>query len=197
MKYAGNVEAVSLLNPDYMGFIFYEGSSRFVGEPDCSIFTKIPSHIKKIGVFVNEKPETIIDITNKYGIFAVQLHGNESVSDCRKIRNAGLTVIKAFSICNYIETSRYADVADYFLFDTKGKNYGGTGNKFDWKILNQYDGETPFFLSGGITVDDAATIMEIQHPCLYGIDINSGFETEPARKDPDKLKNFINKIRQI
>ena len=194
MKYAGNIEAVSLLNPDYMGFIFYEGSSRFVEKPDLST---VPSSIEKIGVFVNENTDKIIDICSKYNLFAVQLHGNESSGDCKKVKDSGLTVIKAFSIDKSIDTNSYSGIVDFFLFDTKGKNYGGTGRKFDWKILEQYDGETPFFLSGGITVDDAATIMEIQHPCLYGIDINSGFETEPARKDPDKLRNFINKIRQI
>ena len=192
MKFSGNIRDVSLLKPDYMGFIFFHGSARFIGEPPFSTFDAIPSSIVKTAVFVDENVEKIISTCRLYGFTAVQLHGSESPDDCLKVQEAGLTVIKAFVVDKTLpETKVYENSTDFFLFDTSR----GTGLKFDWKIIENYDGTTPFFLSGGIGADDVEAISKIQHPCFYGIDVNSRFETEPGRKDVTKTANFIKQIK--
>ena len=199
MRDPENIDAVCVSRPDYIGFIFYPKSKRFVGEnPDEQIFSRVPESVQKVGVFVNEDVEKVIDICRRYKLEIAQLHGNESSGDCRQIKAAGLIVFKAFSVDEAFDfnlLTNYAGVADYFLFDTKGKLPGGTGEKFNWQILNRYNQHTPFFLSGGIGPGDCEEIKNTIFDHLFAVDINSGFETEAAIKQPNKVAGFIQQIR--
>jgi phosphoribosylanthranilate isomerase len=199
MKYPENVDAVCAARPDYIGFIFYRKSKRYVGEdPDESIFTRVPDSIQKVGVFVNEKPQQVIGICRKYKLQAAQLHGKESVEYCRKIKNSGLTVFKAFFVYddfNFDQLRHYSADVDSFLFDTKGKLPGGTGEKFNWQILNQYKLSTPFCLSGGIIYTDCKDLKELNLNRLTAVDINSGFELKPGYKDSRQVADFIKELR--
>jgi phosphoribosylanthranilate isomerase len=152
-----------------------------------------------VGVFVNNDFDEICDIIGKYSLDMVQLHGNESPEICCKLKDSGIKVIKAFNIGSTFEfkiCSEYT-CTDYFLFDRFTSKYGGSGNKFDWNILVNYELDHPFFLSGGIGPDDVYKILEIAHPAFSGIDLNSKFEIMPGLKDVKILKKFINDIRDI
>lgn len=199
MRDPKNIDAVCASTPDYIGFIFYQKSKRYVGAtPDKSIFQRVPGFTQKVGVFVNEDPEQVIAICRNYELQVAQLHGSESPAYCQQIQAAGLTVFKAFSVnddFNFDQLNDYNAVVDYFLFDTKGKLPGGTGEKFNWSVLRQYNLSTPFFLSGGIRLEDCEDIKALDLLQLYAADINSGFETEPALKDADKVTAFIRQIR--
>jgi len=195
-----NISGVAAALPDYMGFIFYPKSKRFVG-PDFSAETlkSIPELVKKVGVFVDELPEKVIETCKKLNLQVAQLHGSESREQCSVIHKSGLTVFKAFSIdesFDFAILTDYSGVCDYFLFDTKGHLPGGTGQKFNWQLLEKYQGEVPFLLSGGIGPDDLEAIRHFGHPRWRGIDINSGFEIEPALKNIEKVKYFISEIRK-
>ena len=193
MKFLGNIQAVAALHPDFMGFIFYPRSPRYAEPLDISALNALPSSIKKIGVFVNENLENILTIVYKYKLDGVQLHGTELVGMCKELREAGLIVIKAFPIAeayNFKVTKAYEGTCDYFLFDTRTDTYGGSGVKFNWKMLDEYKGETPFLLSGGIAPDDAEAILKIKHPKFAGVDLNSKFEISPGLKDVELLKQF-------
>ena len=199
MKYPENLSAASQLDVDFFGFIFYQHSKRFVG--DLSQKKKdilFHTAVQKVGVFVDEKIQELLKTANKHKLDYVQLHGNENPAYCRTIRTAGIKVIKAFGIhggFDFALTSDFSGVADYFLFDTKSISFGGGGKKFDWQVLDGYQGQTPFFLSGGIKPEDAAAIKLIGHPRLAGIDLNSGFEMEPGLKNIELIKEFIANIR--
>lgn len=201
MRIPENISGVASALPDFMGFIFYPKSKRFVGDEFSAKTVQIvPESVKKVGVFVDELPEKVMDICKKLELDVAQLHGNETPEYCREIRNSGLTVFKAFSVDEQFEFSKleaYSGVCDYFLFDTKGHVPGGTGQKFNWQLLENYQGEIPFFLSGGIGPDDLEAIRHFSHPRWRGIDVNSGFEIEPALKNIEKVKNFIFEIRNI
>ncbi|MEI8085562.1 MAG: phosphoribosylanthranilate isomerase [Paludibacter sp.] len=199
MKFPDNIEAIASLKPDFMGFIFYPKSPRFAEPLDALALKKLPSTIKKIGVFVNENLENILTIAFTYKLDGVQLHGTELVGMCKELKSAGYIVIKAFPIAeayNFKVTKDYEGACDYFLFDTKTDAYGGSGVKFNWSMLDDYVGETPFLLSGRISADDAEAILKIEHPKFAGIDLNSKFEVKPSLKDQLKLKTFINKLKQ-
>lgn len=199
MREPENIDAVCAAFPDFLGFIFYPKSKRYVCEtPDPAIFSRVPPEIKKVGVFVNEEPVVVIDSCQQHGLAVAQLHGSETPDYCRDIRNAGLTIFKAFSLdedFDFSQLVQYASVVDYFLFDTKGRLPGGTGEKFNWQLLDSYTDNVSFFLSGGIGPEDAPEIRKINHPQLFGIDINSGFELKPALKDAEKVAGFIKEIR--
>jgi len=199
MRDPENVSGVLAVLPDYLGFIFYPKSKRFVGfEPSPEVLSVVTDSVKKVGVFVDEAPEKIIGTVKNWNLDVVQLHGNESAEYCRQIKDSGITVFKAFSIdeqFDFDKLSEYSEVCDYFLFDTKGELPGGTGQKFNWKLLGNYKGDVPFFLSGGIVPDDIDAMRQFSHPQLFGIDINSGFEISPALKDVEKVKYFISGIR--
>jgi len=199
MRDPKNIDAVCASNPDYVGFIFYPKSSRFIGEdPDTTIFSRVPDTTQKVGVFVNETPETVIAICRKYNLQVAQLHGKESPEYCQQIKQAGLTVFKAFSVnddFDFHQLQEYANIVDYFLFDTKGKLPGGTGEKFNWQVLQQYQLDKPFFLSGGIRQKDAADIKALNFRTLFAADINSGFEIEQGLKDAAQVAAFIHQIR--
>lgn len=199
MKYPENIQKVAALHPDYMGFIFYPKSPRYVLPADSSLFEDVPSEIKKIGVFVNEDLEGILKQVFVYKLNGVQLHGAEMDTLCAQLKEAGLIVLKAFSIDDSFHfgyTRKYEGHVDYFLFDTKTSAFGGSGMKFDWSKLKEYKGKTPFLLSGGITRDDAEAILEIDHPCFAGIDLNSKFELSPGLKNAYDLKEFLSKLKQ-
>ena len=198
LKYPENIQAVAALKPDFMGFIFYPKSPRYAEPLDVKYLESLPPAIKKIGVFVNEDLENILTTAYKYKLDGLQLHGTELVDMCRELKKLGYLVIKAFPIAeayNFKVTKAYEGVCDYFLFDTKTDSYGGSGVKFNWQILKDYKGETPFLLSGGIAVDDAEAILKIEHPKFVGIDLNSKFEEKPGMKNVSLLKDFIRNFR--
>lgn len=194
MKHAENMQQLSKLDVDYIGMIFYAKSPRFL---DKVIDCKLPTNIKKVGVFVNADKDYMQNTIATHQLDMVQLHGNESPALCKELSPI-VSVIKAFSIAaiNDLEaTNSYIDVCDTFLFDTKTPQYGGSGYKFDWTMLDHYTGNKPFLLSGGISEDDAEAIKKINHPAFIGIDLNSRFEIEAGLKDINKLEKFINEIQ--
>lgn len=200
MKYPDNAGAVAALAPDYMGFIFYKPSKRYCGETLTPAFVKsLPSSIIKTGVFVNETLDEVLRICAEYGFKAVQLHGHETPDFCLSCKNAGLEVIKVFHVGETMDWSvlePYKKVADYFLFDTKTPEYGGSGNRFNWEILKEYDNEIPLFLSGGV---DEAILKEfntLSTVNIYALDVNSRFELEPGLKDIERVRKFKSSLMQ-
>lgn len=200
MKNPNNIEELSFLSINYMGFIFYPKSPRYIAGLKPEILNILSDSTKRVGVFVNEKIASLFKTIEKYGLDAVQLHGNETPQYCEDLIETfpEITIIKALSISDIMDiekTDEYEEVCDYFLFDTKTSQYGGSGQKFNWEILNSYKGNKPFFLSGGISMEDIEEIKNIQHPNLYGLDLNSKFESEPGLKDLYLVKKFIKKIK--
>ena len=195
MKYTQNRQEVEKLDVDFLGFIFYPQSKRFVGgTPEPGLFN---SEKPKVGVFVDENAFEILTLAKNLGFEWVQLHGKENPKTCQMLKRQGLKIIKAFSVdenFDFETTLLYEKVANYFLFDTKTEKHGGSGQKFNWAILDKYEGHIPFFLSGGIGPDDVKSILEINHPKLTGVDVNSSFEDEPGIKIIENLKLFINQI---
>ena len=196
-----NMLKIALLEPDYMGFIFFENSPRDVSDKiDGLPLSELPAAIKKVAVFVNKPLEDVENIIRKYGFNRVQLHGDESPEYCRRLQKI-VPVIKAFGITDKLpdELASYESCCDYFLFDTKGKNAGGTGTAFDHAILKNYTMIKPFFLAGGIGpehLQDDAFRKIITHPSLHALDINSRFETSPGVKDVGLIENFMEGTRK-
>ena len=180
---------------DYTGMIFYEGSSRFVGD---KLETQRPEirklGIRKTGVFVNANYETIVKAVEDYGLAAVQLHGDETDEFCLELMDK-VSVIKVFRISEQKDidelTAPFQNVCHYFLFDTGTTGYGGSGRQFNWSILEKAKINKPFFLSGGIGAEDVDKIRNFHHPYLYAVDINSRFETAPGIKDMIKVQQFL------
>jgi phosphoribosylanthranilate isomerase len=201
MRDPENSSGVVATLPDFLGFIFYAKSKRFVGfEPLPELLAAVSDSVHKVGVFVDETPEKVFEICQKWDLDVVQLHGNETPEYCQLIKNSGMVVFKAFSVdeqFDFAALNAYSEVCDYFLFDTKGQLPGGTGQKFNWELLENYRFDVPFFLSGGIGPDDIDAIRNFSHLQFFGIDINSGFEISPALKDIEKVRIFVNKIRGI
>ena len=202
MRNPANIEKVAGLKPDLMGFIFYPKSKRYIDKIEPTMINnKLLDKIKKTGVFVNALVGEVFLQVDTYQLNYVQLHGNEAPEYCEEIKSMNMPVIKAFNLDEAFDFSvlkNYQPFVDYFLFDTKVDNLpGGSGKKFNWGVLEKYKLNTPFLLSGGIGPGDAEKIAEVQHPQLAGVDINSKFETEPAMKDVEKLKTFIEEIRNI
>jgi phosphoribosylanthranilate isomerase len=200
LRQQDNIESVVALKPNFIGFIFHEKSPRFVGEILNETYIKsIPQSIKKVGVFVNASPGHILNMVKKYDLQYVQLHGNELPDICRSIRQKGVSVIKAFTIneqFNFAMLNNYKSVCDLFLFDSAGANPGGNGISFDWNLLKRYDNEKPFFLSGGVGLENIEEIINLAKTLpIYGIDVNSRFETEPGMKDITKLEELFNFVR--
>lgn len=200
LKQSKNIQEVNLLHPDFMGFIFYPKSKRWVNMSEIlGSFQNIHKDTKKVAVFVNESAESITSILTSYDFDAIQLHGEESPETVKVLKAKGYQMIKAFSIrtgFNFNLLHKYEELCDYFLFDTATPLYGGSGKKFNWDLLKEYHGSTPFLLSGGISINDADDIQKLKHPQLFGIDINSGFEIEPGLKDINLLHRFIKEIRE-
>ena len=198
MRNAENIRDVEALGIDMMGFIFYPKSSRYVSARPAYL----PQKCKRVGVFVNATIDDIRQHIADYSLDIVQLHGHESTDSIRSLRSLCgdvISIIKAFNIATKEDlsaTTPYAGLVDYFLFDTKGPSVGGNGEKFDWSVLEAYNGDTPFLLSGGIGPDDAERILDYHHPKCIGVDLNSRFEIEPGIKDITKLKTFLNDVKQ-
>ncbi|WP_259069453.1 phosphoribosylanthranilate isomerase [Mucilaginibacter sp. X4EP1] len=193
-----NISEVAALNPDYVGFIFYGDSPRFVGDLSLDALKAIPSHINKTAVFVNADAKTINNLIDQYDFDFVQLHGDETPAFCKSLRDKAI-VIKAFGIDNDFDFKRldkYKNKVDLFLFDTKTKAHGGSGITFDWNVLDKYEMEIPFFLSGGLSLDNIEAVKSIYHPQFYGVDLNSKFELSPGIKDIKKLETAFNIIKQ-
>ena len=199
MRQLENIQAVSALGTDWMGFIHFPKSKRHITLGDLKItLATVPKNIKKVGVVVNESIETIVELV-ALGIDYIQLHGKESPEVCQNV-GTFTKVIKAFSVSNSFDfevTKPYEGTCDYFLFDAKGRYRGGNGIQYDWDILKEYTGDTPFLLSGGIGAADAERIKAFQHTKCVGIDVNSGFEIEPALKDITLLKTFVKKLKKL
>lgn len=217
MREAENIRAVEQAGADCIGFIFYKESPRYVSQirsragiiPDYSSLensNEAVARTKRVGVFVDDMPQNIVTRIVNYNLDAVQLHGEESSIMIDNLRHTvdpdihrGIKIIKAIGIETEDDLEQYKDFeghVDYFLFDTKTPKKGGSGRPFEWDILKAYDGKTPFILSGGIGPDDAERIRKFSHPQFAGIDLNSQFETEPAVKDAEKLKDFIEAVRR-
>lgn len=198
MREPANIEALSGLAIDYMGFIFYEASARYAGEMSAENLSLVPSFIKKTGVFVNASGDAIRERIRQFRLDAVQLHGTESPRLCSELQSEGVEVIKAFSIAeasDLLLAKDYVSCVDYFLFDTKTPLYGGSGKQFDWTVLQEYSEGLPFFLSGGIGPEDALRIQAFSHPSFYALDLNSRFEQAPGLKDISLLRQFINEVK--
>ena len=222
MRDADNIREVSELDIDMMGFIFWKDSPRFVRMisshagiiPDYSEerlkknsgkAVDDQHRIKRVGVFVDDMPQTIVTRIYNYELDNVQLHGEESCIMIDNLRRTlepdirtGVKIIKTISVSSAEDiekTKEYEGCVDLFLFDTKCPTMGGSGDKFDWSVLSAYKGNVPFLLSGGIGMDDVDKIKSFQHPQFAGVDVNSCFETEPGVKDVEKLRLFVEKLR--
>ena len=197
MRDSENMKAIANLNVDFMGMIFYPKSKRYVTE----VPSFRPSRQKLIAVFVNADIDEIIKTVETFHCEGVQLHGDETPEFVRSLKTkCNCLVIKAFQIAkaeDLQKTSQYENLCDYFLFDTATPSYGGSGESFDWSILAEYQGKTPFLLSGGIGIEHVAALQYFSHPQFVGIDINSKFETSPAVKDVEKVRTFVHELTKI
>lgn len=212
MRDADNIRDISALGVDMIGLIFYPPSPRYVQQfssgagiiPDYAPdMGKTPL---RVGVFVDEMPQNIVTRVYNYKLDYIQLHGNEPRETLENLRatidpdiKPKIKIIKAISVSSAEDIKKYKEyvgAADLFLFDTKCKIVGGSGEQFDWQVLQAYDGDVPFLLSGGIGPDDAERVKNFHHPKCIGIDLNSKFEIEPALKDVEKLKQFLVKVKR-
>ena len=190
MRDPGNIREVAQHNPDYMGFIFYQDSPRFVGNTFV-LPEGFPDTIRPVGVFVNEDTGTIEKYASRIRAMHVQLHGRESVDQCAALKDKGYHVIKVISVddaTDFSVTQLYEKVVDYFLFDTKGKYFGGNARTFTWEILKRYDQQVPFFLSGGLTPENIEHLDVLEGMNIHALDMNSGVEVSPGLKDEEKIK---------
>jgi phosphoribosylanthranilate isomerase len=199
MKYPDNLLEVAALKPNYLGFIFYPASKRYMVDTlSPEAVAAIDPEIKTVAVFVNETEDKIESIANAYGIKILQLHGEESPELCLRLRKKGFKIIKVFSIgtsFDFRTVVPYKHCSDYFLFDTKSEQYGGTGTSFNWEILREYDNEIPFFLSGGVGLENIEEVMKLKGLNLFALDVNSKVEVEPGRKDIEKLKKLAQSLK--
>ena len=212
MRDADNIRDISALEVDMIGLIFYPPSPRYVQQfssgagiiPDYAPdMGKTPL---RVGVFVDDMPQNIVTRVYNYKLDYIQLHGNEPRETLENLRatidpdiKPKIKIIKAISVSSAEDIKKYKEyvgAADLFLFDTKCKTVGGSGELFDWQVLQAYDGDVPFLLSGGIGPDDAERIQNFHHPKCIGIDLNSKFEIGPALKDVEKLKQFLVKVKK-
>ena len=195
MTDASNIRQVAETGVDWIGMIFWQPSSRCCHDP--GVAQTIPEGIQRVGVFVDEEVETIVRRTEECGLNRVQLHGRETATSIRQLRQRlpqGVEIIKAISILTLDDLALaedYEPLVDYLLFDTKCKTVGGSGRQFDWSILNHYQGQRPFLLSGGIGPDDARRLAAFSHPQRAGYDLNSRFETAPGIKNVEALQRFL------
>lgn len=199
MREPQQMKALENMGVDLMGMIFFPKSPRFVdGEDVCS--GCLPKNIRKVGVFVKADLATVVATVKKYNLSFVQLHGGEDVDFANLVKkHTGVGIIKAVSVSGVDDvknlSAEWESVADYMLFDYKCVGYGGSGQQFDWAVLDDYKLNLPFLLSGGIGPDDAEAVKKENHPKFAGVDLNSKFEISPANKDIEKVKEFLSKIR--
>ena len=205
MKYPENIQEVAELQPDYLGFIFYDKSKRYVLDENQEAFDNFiyqdTLRIQKVGVFVNEEIKNIIRIATTFDIKIIQLHGDETPEFCENLQLLDFKIIKAFGINEdfyFSILNEYVDVCDFFLFDTKSKNYGGTGNHFDWNLLKQYDNSKPIFLSGGLDIQDIPTIHDLLKDInIHALDFNSKLEKHYGLKDVKSCEDAIQLTRTL
>lgn len=197
MVFPRNLEEVCALEPDFVGYIFYAGSARFVGtSPDPSLFNIPAPAIRKVGVFVNASLSAVSRSFELHHLQLVQLHGDETPEYCRKLSKDGIPVIKALGAGkDRSRLEEYREFVTCFLFDTPGPGHGGTGRKFDWDLLKEIPSFASFLLGGGIGPGDARTLLELDHKGLLGADVNSRFEVSPGLKDVGKLREFMVEIK--
>lgn len=200
MRDPENIREAEKLAIDLMVFIFWHKSSRNVSEMP----SYLPTRQKRVGVFVDADIKEVTEKAKEYALDLIQLHGKETPDYIQRLRSLcpqrgdrATAIIKALNIADtedLAQTAQYEGIVDYFLFDTKSKLVGGNGTQFDWSVLQAYQGDTPFILSGGIGPDDAEKVKNFQHPMCAGIDLNSRFETAPALKDIQLLNHFIGRL---
>ncbi len=194
MRELENIEQVASLQPDYMGFIFYSKSPRYVGEK-FKLPPNFPTNIIRVGVFVNESTDAMLKKVDQFKLDFLQLHGAETLQQCEELKNHNIKIIKTLSIGSETDLTSakfYSAAVNYFLFDTKGKYYGGNAKAFDWKVLERYDQQVPFFLSGGLSADNVEAALMLKDMNLFALDVNSGVEVSPAMKDLSKIKRIQN-----
>ncbi len=193
MRDGDNIRAVEALGVDLMGFILYPKSPRFVAQKPAYM----PSRARRVGVFVNDSIEVVEEAMERLGLDVVQLHGSESVAMCRALRERGVEVFKAISVASeadLVVAAEYDGVCDMLIFDTKCEGHGGSGEQFDWSILAGYVGQTPFLLSGGISIGSVDSLRQFSHPMLVGYDINSRFESSAAMKNVELVAQFLDEL---
>ncbi len=199
MREPENIRAIEELGVDWMGFIFYPKSPRFVATPPAYL----PLRAKRIGVFVDNPVPDILRTVEEYGLHGVQIHGGMSADDCQHLKkelqavNRETLLVKAFSVATAADleqTKEYDGLCDYYLFDTRCPQFGGSGRTFDWETLRAYRGETPFLLSGGISATHVEALARFSHPRWAGIDLNSRFEARPGYKDVALIDGFIQNL---
>ncbi len=197
MKHKENIEEVLSLAPDYLGLIFFPGSKRYVESLDADYVRQF-SGTKKTGVFVDAELDEVRDRVARFGLQAVQLHGSENAGYCALVKALGVETIKAFGISegfDWGQLTSYADAVDYYLFDTKTPDYGGSGRSFDWDLLSGYEQDKSFLLSGGLKLENLQEALALADERLYGLDLNSKFESQPGLKDLALLTKAFQTIR--
>ncbi len=190
MTQGDNIREVEMLGVDFIGFIFYPKSPRCL----CQMPSYMPERAGRVGVFVNEDKKNVAMYADRFGLDYIQLHGNEPPAYCRSLQLGGFRLIKAVSVASpkdFEVVYDYEGLCEYYLFDTKTRQYGGSGVMFDWAIMSQYNGATPFLISGGINACSAEAVKAFSHPAFAGIDLNSRFESAPGIKDVEMLRRFI------
>jgi phosphoribosylanthranilate isomerase len=202
MRDAGNIAEVLLLEPNFMGFIFYHKSPRYViGQLNPETLLNFPISTKKVGVFVNQGVESMLDIAEKFHLDYFQLHGSESPEECKELKDRGFGVIKAFSVgetFDFKQLEAYLTFVDFFLFDTMAEGgFGGHGITFNWQTMISYPYATPFLLAGGVDLVNLGNLSILKDLPLLGIDVNSKFEIDKAYKDINKLKKLKKYLNQI
>ena len=199
MRSPENIRDVAMEQPDLMGFIFFPGSRRFVHAGSLlPALAELPDRIGKVGVFVNQPLKEVLETAHLLGLDFVQLHGTESLAYAAELKKENLGIIKVFRLSDRFSWERakpFSELADYFLFDTPTKGFGGSGRTFDWKLLKNYPLQTPFFLSGGIGPENIQGARSLSIPELHGIDVNSRLEHSPGLKDMEKVRQLINAWR--
>jgi phosphoribosylanthranilate isomerase len=199
MADADSLRAVAALQPDFLGFIFYPASKRYVGERLPAVAVRaLPATIRKVGVFVDDDAATVLARVREFDLQLAQLHGHETPETCAAVRAGGVPVVKAFAVgegFDFAQLQPYVGCVDYFLFDTAGPQPGGNGTAFDWTLLRDYNLPVPYFLAGGIGPEHAAALRNLRLPGLFALDLNSRFETAPGTKDASRLGAFFQELK--
>lgn len=200
MREAANLWAIADLTPDFLGFIFYKKSPRYMGDTlSPELLRSLPPGVQKVGVFVDNPLPELLTTVGRYSLDYVQLHGHESPAYCQEAHQQGLRIIKAFSVDDSFDfdtLAAYVPFCAFLLFDTKGAQRGGNGTTFDWRVLANYHGPTPFLLSGGLGPNNASELLAFKHPLLAGYDFNSQLETAPGVKDVEATRALLTTLHQ-
>ena len=205
MRDIENINQLQELDIDFMGIIRYSKSKRFVDDSQKEKVAQQTMNKGTVGVYVNESLENILKDIIPLQLDVIQLHGDEDSAFAKALLEIDIKIFKAFQTSDNFDFNSLKEWEElaaqyvgklFFLFDTATPNYGGSGKKFDWSILDSYKGEVPFLLSGGISKDDVALVKEFKHNMFLGIDLNSKFENEPGLKNIEEIKTFIEKLRK-